>query len=93
MNIDKQSKEGVWIKEKYIRFGQSIRKRRIESPQELTMLDVANHLGISMSYMSEMENCRRKPLTVLIKLNIIFDLPFIKWLSERFTESETSIRN
>lgn len=52
------------MKEKYIRFGDFIRNKRLDDPRELTMLDVAKHLGISLSYMSEIEKCRRKPLNV-----------------------------
>ena len=41
-------------------FGEFIRKKRLADPREITMLDVAKHLGISLSYMSAIEN-RHKP--------------------------------
>ena len=44
-----------------MRFGEYLRKKRLEDPRELTMQDLANHLDISTSYMSEVENGRRNP--------------------------------
>ena len=41
-------------------FGEYIRKKRLSDSRELTMQDIADHLGISLSYMSAIEN-RRKP--------------------------------
>ena len=41
-------------------FGEYIRKKRLADPREITMQDVADHLGLSLSYMSAIEN-RRKP--------------------------------
>jgi len=49
------------MQNKYMRFGDYIRKKRIDDPRGLTMQDMATHLGISMAYMSEVENNRRKP--------------------------------
>ena len=48
------------MKEKNMYFGEYIRKKRLSDSRELTMQDVADHLGISLSYMSAIEN-RRKP--------------------------------
>jgi len=48
------------MKEENMYFGEYIRKKRLSDSRELTMQDVANYLGISLSYMSEIEN-RRKP--------------------------------
>ena len=49
------------MREKYMRFGDYIRQKRLDDPRELTMHDVAVYLGISTSYMSEVENRRKKP--------------------------------
>lgn len=48
------------MKEKNMNFGDYIRKKRLADPRELTMQDIANHLGISLSYVSAVEN-RHKP--------------------------------
>ena len=48
------------MQEKNMYFGEYIRKKRLDDPRELTMQEVADHLGISLSYMSAIEN-RRKP--------------------------------
>ena len=48
------------MKDKHMRFGDYIRKKRLADSRELTQQDVADHLGISLSYMSAIEN-RRKP--------------------------------
>ena len=48
------------MKEKNMYFGEYIRKKRLSDSRELTMQDVADHLKISLSYMSAIEN-RRKP--------------------------------
>jgi len=48
------------MKEENMYFGEYIRKKRLADHRELTMQDVADHLGISLSYMSAIEN-RRKP--------------------------------
>lgn len=50
------------MKEKNLYFGEYIRKKRLADPRELTMQDVADHLGISLSYMSAIENRRKPPL-------------------------------
>jgi len=41
-------------------FGEFIRKKRLADSRELNQQDVADHLGISLSYISAIEN-RRKP--------------------------------
>ena len=48
------------MKEKNMRFGNYIKKKRLADPRELTMQDIAKHLGISVSYVSAIEN-RHKP--------------------------------
>ena len=51
------------MKEKNMYFGEYIRKKRLADPRELTMQDVADHLGISLSYMSAIENRRKAPFS------------------------------
>ena len=53
-----------------MRFGEFIRAKRLEHPNEYTGMDVANALGISRSYLSEVEGNRKKPpdYKYLIKL-------------------------
>jgi len=48
------------MKEKYMKFGDYIRKKRLADPRGLTMQNVADNLGISLSYVSAVEN-RYKP--------------------------------
>jgi transcriptional regulator with XRE-family HTH domain len=50
------------MKDKHIHYGDFIRKKRLADPRELTQQDVADHLDISLSYMNEVENGRKKPL-------------------------------
>ena len=49
------------MKDKHMRFGDYIRKKRLADSRELTQQDVADHLDISLSYMNEVENSRKKP--------------------------------
>ena len=49
------------MKEKYIRFGDFIKRKRQEHPDELTLKEVSKMLGISLSFLSDVENNRRKP--------------------------------
>lgn len=49
------------MKEKYIRFGDFIKRKRQSHPDELTLKDVSKMLGISLSFLSDVENNRRKP--------------------------------
>ena len=44
-----------------MRFGAFIKSRRQADPRELTLRDVARFLGISISYLSDVEQGRRKP--------------------------------
>ena len=71
------------MEEKNMFFGEYIRKKRLADPRELTMLDVANHLGISLSYMSAIEN-RHKPPFDGDKLNSL--ARFLK-----LSENETAL--
>ena len=49
------------MKERYLRFGDFIKKKRMADPRELTLKDVAERLGISLTLLSDIENKRRKP--------------------------------
>lgn len=49
------------MKEKYMRFGDFIKKKRLDHPDELTLKEVSKILGISLSFLSDVENNRRKP--------------------------------
>jgi len=49
------------MKERYMRFGEFIRSKRLKDPRELTLKDVAEQLGISLTFLSDIENGRRKP--------------------------------
>lgn len=49
------------MKEEYMRFGQYIRKKRLDDPRELTQGAVAKQLGISLTYLSDIEHGRKKP--------------------------------
>ena len=49
------------IPEKEMRFGDYIRKKRRDDPRQLTMNDVSQQIGISLSFLSEIEHKRRRP--------------------------------
>jgi len=49
------------MQEKYVRFGDFIRQKRLDDPRELTMKDVAEFLGVSAPYVSDVENRRKRP--------------------------------
>ena len=49
------------MKDKHMRFGDYIRKKRLADPRELTQQNVADHLGISLSYINAVENSNKKP--------------------------------
>jgi len=49
------------MKDKYLRFGDYIRKKRLADPRELTMKDVADRLDVSFSYVGAVENNRKPP--------------------------------
>ena len=49
------------MREKNMRYGQFLRSKRIADPRELTLKDVAEELGVSVSFVSDVEQGRRKP--------------------------------
>ena len=44
-----------------MRFGDFIKKKRLNHPDELTLKEVSQMLKISLSFLSDVENNRRKP--------------------------------
>ena len=64
------------MKEKYLRFGQYIRRKRLADTRELTMKDVGDHLGFTQQYMSLVENGNKRPFDgeVLKKLAAFLNL-------------------
>ncbi len=71
------------MEQRYMRFGDFIRERRLNDSRELTVMDVASHLGVSRSYLSEVENNRKRPL----------DYKKLQQLAEflRMTENDTAV--
>ncbi|MDD4347096.1 MAG: helix-turn-helix transcriptional regulator, partial [Desulfitobacteriaceae bacterium] len=67
-------------KEQFMRFGDFIKQKRLSHPDELTLKEVSQLLGISLSFLSDVENNRRKP----------FDKDKIELFAERLglTEEE-----
>ena len=65
------------MKEEYMRFGQFIRKKRLDDPREVTQSEMAKHLGISLTYLSDIEHGRKKPFEgdLIEKFCNFFDLP------------------
>ena len=49
------------MKEKNMTFGQFIKSKRTRDPRELTLKDISEKLGISLSMLSDIEQGRRKP--------------------------------
>jgi len=49
------------MKEKHMRFGDFIRKKRLDDPRELTQKDVAEHLGFKEAYIGHVENKIKRP--------------------------------
>ena len=49
------------MKETYMRFGTFIRKKRLDDPRELTQGDVSKAIGISLTYLSDIEAGRKRP--------------------------------
>ena len=47
--------------EKYMRFGQYIRKKRLDDPREITQRDMSKELGISLAYLCDIELSKKKP--------------------------------
>jgi len=49
------------LREQFIRFGDFIKQKRLNDSRELTLKDMSERLGISLSFLSDIENNRRKP--------------------------------
>ena len=49
------------MKEEHMRFGTYIKKKRLDDPRELTQGGVSKAIGISLSYLSDIENGRKRP--------------------------------
>jgi len=49
------------LREQFMRFGDFIKHKRLSDPRELTLKDMSERLGISLSFLSDIENNRRKP--------------------------------
>ena len=49
------------MNEKNMRYGQFLRAKRIADSRELTLKDMAEELGVSVSFVSDVEQGRRKP--------------------------------
>ena len=63
--------------ERHLRFGEFIRKKRLADPREVTQSDMAKAVGISLTYLSEIEHGRRKPFDTeaIEKFCAYLDLP------------------
>jgi len=44
-----------------MRFGDYIKRKRLSDQREITLSDMSKQLGISLSFLSDIENNRRKP--------------------------------
>lgn len=44
-----------------MRFGDYIKKKRMYDPREITLSQMSKQLGISLSYLSDIENKRKRP--------------------------------
>lgn len=49
------------MREKNMRYGQFLRSKRVGDGRELTLKDIAEELGVSVSFVSDVEQGRRKP--------------------------------
>ena len=49
------------MREKNMRYGQFLRSKRVSDGRELTLKDIAEELGVSVSFVSDVEQGRRKP--------------------------------
>ena len=49
------------MQQKNMRYGQFLRAKRISDSRELTLKDIAEELGVSVSFVSDVEQGRRKP--------------------------------
>ena len=61
---------------KNMRYGQFLKAKRISDSRELTLKDVAAELGVSFSYVSDIEQGRRKPYDEakhIYYLSVVFD--------------------
>ena len=70
------------MKDKHMRFGDYIRKKRLADPRSLSQQDVADHLGVSLQFVSMVENRYKRP----------FDGEKLEKLAEflNMTEEETA---
>ena len=50
------------MKEKHMRFGDFIRKKRLADPRHISMQEAADFLEISLSFLSAVESCNKRPL-------------------------------
>ncbi len=71
------------MKEKNLRYGQFLKRKRVSDRRELTLRDIAEALGVSVSFVSDVEQGRRKP----------FDEPKTQKLIGfmNFTEEDTAL--
>ena len=49
------------MKDKYMRFGDFMRKKRVANPHKFSMQEIADFLGVSLSYVSAVESCNKRP--------------------------------
>ena len=49
------------MREEYMRFGEYIKKKRLDDPRELTLNNISKIIGISLTYLSDIEAGRKKP--------------------------------
>jgi len=49
------------MQERQVRFGDFIKRKRMDDQREVTLSDLSKVLGISLSLLSEIENHRRRP--------------------------------
>ena len=49
------------MREKNMRYGQFLKSKRVSDGRELTLKDIAEELGVSVSFVSDVEQGRRKP--------------------------------
>lgn len=70
------------MKDKHMRFGDYIRKKRLADPRSLSQQDIADHLGVSLQFVSMVENRYKRP----------FDGEKLEKLAEflNMTEEETA---
>ena len=61
---------------KNMRYGQFLKAKRISDNRELTLKDVAAELGVSFSYVSDIEQGRRKPYDEAMTQKLIEFLHF-----------------